>query len=662
MRSIGRILIANRGEIAVRIIATCRRLGISPVAVCSEADKRAPHARLADEAVILGPAPAGESYLRIDRILEAARRTGADAIHPGYGFLAENAQFAAAFEEAGIVFIGPPAEAIRRAGYKSSARRLAAEAGVATVPGYDGNDQSAPALRRAAREIGWPVLIKAAAGGGGRGMRIVADEAALEEALESARREADKAFGDGSLLLERFLARARHVEFQIFGDAHGDVVHLFERECSVQRRHQKIIEESPSPALDEQLRARMGEAAVRVAKAAGYRNAGTVEFLLATSGEFYFLEMNTRLQVEHPVTELVTGLDLVEMQIAIARGEPLPPRLLHPIRTGHAIEARLYAEDPANDFLPATGTVRLWRPPAGVRVDTGIDEGAEIGIYYDPLLAKLISYAPDREGARRRLLQAVQRLVVEGVATNREYLAQILDSDEFCRGATHIGLVEERPYARRVDPDEDFLYAAALVLHLDRGWPRQRKILPGVPSGYRNSPWREASMVLRVGGEDLKVEWRRLGPDRYRLRAVGRTMDAEILEWRASGITAAFDGMVRAFEMMRDAETFFLCSALGSRTIERRPRLPMAQVAAQREAAHSPMPGQVLRILVEPGRPVRAGDPLVVLEAMKMEQTIRTTIDGLVEAVLVQPGEVVAPGQTLVRIATHADELPKQEA
>ncbi len=496
-------------------------MGISPIAVYSDADRLVMHARTADEAVCIGP-----SYLDIDRVVDAARRTRVDAIHPGYGFLSENADFAEACAHAGFVFIGPPAEVIRKMGLKTTARRIAGEAGLPIVP-------------EGAAEF--PVLIKAAAGGGGRGMRIVRGVVELEEAMDSARSEAERSFGDGTLLIEKFIEGARHVEVQIFGDEHGNVMHLYERDCSTQRRFQKIVEESPCPALDSSQRTHICEAALMLARHIGYVNAGTVEFLLAPNGEFYFIEVNTRIQVEHPVTEMVTGLDLIQLQIEIAEGRALPPR---PAQTGHAIEARLYAEDPENDFLPSTGMIQVWRPPANVRVDTAIEEGAEIGIQYDPLLAKIVAHGPDRERAVRKLVYALKTTVIRGVQTNREYLIRTLD-----------------PEALEIAP------------HSLEG------PLRGGPYGYRNNP--------RVGMHPVA---------------------------------------------------------------NRSPRPPSAD---SRQMANSPMPGQVLRILVEEGQHVTAGTALVVLEAMKMEQTIRTTINGVVKSILVRLGQVVAPGQMLVEIASE---------
>ncbi len=440
-----KVLIANRGEIAVRVIRACREMGVASVAVYSQADQRALHVRMADEAVAIGPAPASESYLSIERILEAARESGAEAVHPGYGFLSENEAFAEAVEQAGLVFIGPPPSAIHAMGDKGRARELMQTSGVPVVPGYQGADDYA-SLARAAGEIGFPLLVKAAAGGGGKGMRVAAGADELAEAIGAARREAQHAFGDARLILERYIPRARHIEFQVLADAHGHTLHLFERECSVQRRHQKIVEETPSPLLDPGLRARMGAAAVAAAQAAGYRNAGTVEFIVdPVTREFYFLEMNTRLQVEHPVTELVVGLDLVEWQLRIASGEALPFAQTDLAQRGAAVECRLYAEDPANNFLPATGPLLTFVEPKGpgVRVDTGFTSGDAITIHYDPLVAKISAWAADRPSAIRRMTTALRDTVLLGLTHNGQFLQDVLADPDFQAGNVYTTWVEE---------------------------------------------------------------------------------------------------------------------------------------------------------------------------------------------------------------------------
>jgi propionyl-CoA carboxylase alpha chain len=622
------LLIANRGEIAVRIANTCRAMGISPVVVFSDTDSDAPHTRTGDQAAAIGP-----SYLNIDRIIDAARRTSADGIHPGYGFLAENADFADACERAGMVFIGPSPNVIRMMGLKTGGREIAASAGVPVVPAYDS----------ASRDMLFPVLVKASAGGGGRGMRIVRESSELAEALDSARREAERAFGDGSLLIERYIEDARHVEFQIFGDSHGNLIHLFERDCSVQRRHQKIIEETPSPALDDDLRRRMGDAAVAIGRAMGYTNAGTVEFLLAPSGEFYFIEVNTRIQVEHPVTELVTGLDLVRLQIDIAEGKQVPK---NPLTIGHAIEARLYAEDPGNNFLPSTGMIHRWRPPENVRVDSALRDEVEIGVHYDPLLAKIISYGMDRDTALRKLVYALRSTCVLGVTTNRQYLIQILESREFQEGRAHTSFLP----APRVE-DDDVAIAAA-VLYLDR---TRKTPFPN----YRNNPYRDPSIKLRVRNEETTVYWRCLENETYEVRCGARTHACRVhtrVNASPEQITLETNGIIQTYEIAQSADQIFVHSPRADTTIQRLPRHPRPASARQHETANSPMPGQVLRILVHEGQKVKTGDSLVVLEAMKMEQTIRTTINGRVQSVLVKTGQVVAPGQMLVEIGAEENE------
>jgi len=444
-----RVLVANRGEIALRIIRACREAGLESVAVYSDADAGAPHVRAADRAARLGPPPAAESYLRIDSLLDAARRTGADAVHPGYGFLSENAAFAEACAAAGLTFVGPPAPAIRLMGSKIAARDLMKKAGVPVVPGETPVDQSDAGVIAAIGAVGFPALVKAAAGGGGKGMRVIGDAAGVVESVHAARREAQAAFGDGTLYVERMIASPRHVEIQVFADAHGAVVHLFERECSAQRRHQKIIEESPSPALSERVRRAMGDAAIAAARAAGYRNAGTVEFLLEGEGDaarFYFLEMNTRLQVEHPVTELLTGRDLVRAQLTVASGDPLPWTQDDLTRRGHAIECRIYAEDPARDFLPQAGTLVVYREPTGpgIRVDSGVEEGGAVPVHYDPLLAKLIVHADTRDAAIARAQAALRRFAILGVRTNIPFLLALLRDGAFQQGAIHTRTIDER--------------------------------------------------------------------------------------------------------------------------------------------------------------------------------------------------------------------------
>jgi propionyl-CoA carboxylase alpha chain len=625
MKRFSKILIANRGEIAVRIMRTCREMSMATVAVYSDFDRDALQVRLADQAVPIGGAQAKESYLNIEKIIAAAKLSGAEAIHPGYGFLAENAQFAMACEKSGIVFIGPRADVIRALGSKAEARKLAQEAGVPVVP-TPAHDE-------------FPKLIKASLGGGGRGMRIVRNAAEFKEALAAAKGEAERAFRDGTLLIEKYIEGARHVEVQIFGDHYGDVMHLFERDCSVQRRHQKIIEESPSPAVTPEIRSRMTDAAMALARKVGYTNAGTVEFLLAPSGDFYFIEVNTRIQVEHPVTEMVTGLDLIRLQIEIAQGGKLPEA---PQQTGHAIEARLYAENPANNFLPSTGTLHVWRLPetsTGLRIDSGVEEGSEIGVYYDPLLAKVIADANDRESAIRKLTHALRNFAAQGVQTNRGFLIAVLESKEFKGGKAHTGF--QLPVASAADEEQDRVFCSVTRVYIERTEHARRTILPKIPPRFRNNPTPALAMKFAIGERE------------YQVGNARGTID--ILSVGENHVNALVKGVRYRFDICQRGDDYYVRSSLGQQRVTRLPRFPETTAGGQHQSANSPMPGQVLRILVAEGQPVKPGDGLIVLEAMKMEQTIKATIQGVVRAVLVKPAEVVAPGQMLVEIEAVED-------
>ena len=666
-RHFTKILIANRGEIALRVMRTCRAMGVSTVAVYSDADAQAPHALFADEAVHVGPAPSKDSYLNIENIIAAARRTRADAVHPGYGFLSENAGFAEACEVAGITFVGPSADAIRKMGLKSTARALMKDAGVPIVPGYHGEDQSTEVLSKNAEAIGLPLLIKASAGGGGKGMRVVREASQLSEAIEAARREAEKSFGDGTLLLEKYIDGARHVEVQILGDRHGHLIHLFERECSIQRRHQKIIEESPSPALTTALRQRVCGAAIAAGRAIGYTNAGTVEFILDPSGRFYFIEVNTRLQVEHAVTEMTTGLDLVRLQIEVAQGRALSLSQDDIAPTGHAIEARLYAEDPNNRFLPATGTLYEWEVPRsidGLRIDSGVDRGSEVGIHYDPLLAKLISHGPDRESARLKLIYGLKNLVALGVQTNREFLIRTIQEPEFAVGSYHTGFVGAHTDQLIAGSDDGVMGACVVALYLRK--QQRAEILPYLPPNYRNNPFRDPSVKLEVGDDAFEISMgrgkggRRLEneneDDAFVLSHNDWQANAEVVSFEAGSIRITLDGVQRSYRIAQAGDQFFAQSQSSSWLVKRAARYPRSQAASEHESAYAPMPGQVLKVLVKVGQQVRAGDPLVILEAMKMEQTLRASTDGMIEAVLVKQGDVVAPGDTLVKISAVISE------
>ncbi|MBE7422966.1 MAG: ATP-grasp domain-containing protein [Zoogloeaceae bacterium] len=649
MKMFNKILIANRGEIACRIIRSCRARGIRTVAVVSSADRHAPHARLADEVYEIGAAPPRESYLDIGRIIAAAKATGAQAVHPGYGFLSENAEFAEACVAAGLVFIGPPAEAIRLMGNKAEAKRRMREAGVPCIPGYDGTDQSDATLIREAEKIGLPLMIKAAAGGGGRGMRRVTDFAELPAALASARSEAQSAFGSGELILEYALTAPRHVEVQVFADTQGNVIHLGERDCSIQRRHQKVIEEAPSPAVDPGLRARMGEAAVRAAKSIGYVGAGTIEFLLA-EGDFVFMEMNTRLQVEHPVTELVTGLDLVDLQLRVAAGEPLPLGQDDVRLDGHAIEARLYAENPDAGFIPQTGTLLRWQVPAGVRVDAGVDSGTEITSHYDPLLAKIIAHGKTREEARQKLVAALRDTTALGVTTNKAFLAGCLEHPEFTarRATTDFIAAHFAPQAD-ADPRSELLAAAALVLA-----QKSAARLPQPELAFwRSSGAATTHFTLGLGTRAVSLRLTSLGNNRFEA-AVGEVRnEIELIDATGDAWRIAFAGLHLAVRHAFDAEGRLHLEVDGAQAVIT--DLTM-QPAQSRESASSsgrltpPMNGRVVAVLAEAGARVKRGQGLIVLESMKMEHTLGAPCDGVLAELTCAVGEQVAPGKLLARV------------
>ncbi len=655
------LLIANRGEIACRIVKTCRRLGIRTVAVYSDADRDARHVRLADEAVRLGPAPAAESYLVVDRILAAARRTGATAVHPGYGFLSESAAFARAVREAGLIFVGPPAEAMERLGGKASAKALLEPAGVPLVPGYHGADQDDARLLAEAERIGFPLLIKATAGGGGKGMRKVERAADFLEALAACRREAKASFGDDAVLLERLILQPRHVELQVFADRHGAAVSLFERDCTLQRRHQKIIEEAPAPGLSDAQRRSLSAAATGAALAAGYENAGTVEFLLDRAGGFYFIEMNTRLQVEHPVTEAVTGLDLVEWQLRIAAGEPLPLRQDEVACHGHAFEARLYAEDPAKGFLPSIGRLRTLRLPVdldGARVDTGVEQGDQVTPYYDPMIAKIIAHGPDRAAALERLAAALDATQVEGVTTNLGFLRAAAASPAFRAMAIDTGWLDREgteALAAETPADTPVLLLAALAtvaLSLARPGPAAIPGTDWTSPWHRRDAWRlnqpPRGLVRLLDGQALHIVTVEGTGERFTAR-----LGAEELHARcgvADGrVWIESDGWRRSFPAAIVGHTLTLTIAGRRRALT----LEDGRFAARGEEEDlglftAPMPGKVTRLLVAVGDRVEKGQALAVLEAMKMESRFEAPRDGTVTAVHVREGDQVEEGAVLL--------------
>jgi len=656
-----KILIANRGEIACRVIATCQRLGIATVAVYSDADRNARHVRLADEPIAIGPAPARESYLRGDAILAAARRTGAQAIHPGYGFLSENAGFAQACAEAGIVFIGPSAAAIRAMGDKSAAKALMQQAGVPLTPGYHGDEQIPEFLRKQADSIGYPVLIKASAGGGGKGMRRVDDSATFTEALASCQREAQSAFGNAHVLVEKYVERPRHIEIQVFGDSHGNVVYLFERDCSVQRRHQKVLEEAPAPGMTPERRAAMGKAAVDAARAVNYVGAGTVEFIAGPDGDFYFMEMNTRLQVEHPVTECITGTDLVEWQLRVASGEPLPLQQDQLQIRGHALEARLYAEDADRGFLPSTGTLRHLRLPANtahVRVDAGVEQGDAITPFYDPMIAKLIVWDVDRDAALRRMQQALAECEVVGVTTNAAFLRRLVMTDSFTQAKLDTALIEREQAALAPndgDSDPALLALAAIAGVATSEAARRDARDPHSPwqaqDGWRLGAAAARALTLEHRGAQRSVTVQGAGAGAGEQWTVH--MDGNALAGSGGldgdALRVQIGEQLHRATVIRDGNELYL---FGSEGVQRftlhDPVSEADQSVADAGSLVAPMPGRIVATLVSPGTAVKRGAPLLVLEAMKMEHTLQAPADGTVQGYRVKAGDQVGDGAVLV--------------
>ena len=645
-RPLDTLLVANRGEIACRVMRSAKALGLTTVAVHSAVDADARHVREADLRVDLGGAKPADSYLRGDKLIAAAKASGAQAVHPGYGFLSENAAFARAVEDAGLLFLGPPSAAIEAMGSKSAAKALMENAGVPLVPGYHGAAQDYPTFRAAAAAIGYPVLLKAAAGGGGKGMKVVEDETELAEALASAQREAQAAFGDARLLVEKYLQRPRHVEIQVFADRHGHCLYLHERDCSIQRRHQKVVEEAPAPGLSPELRRAMGEAAVRAAQAIGYVGAGTVEFLLDAAGAFFFMEMNTRLQVEHPVTEAITGLDLVAWQIRVARGEPLPLSQAEVPLHGHAIEVRLYAEDPQHDFLPATGQLELYREPAagpGRRVDSGVAEGDGVSPFYDPMLAKLIAWGENREEARQRLLAMLAESAVGGVKSNLAFLRRLLGHPAFAAAELDTGFIA-RHQATLLPPagelPEAFWQLAAGAFLLGEA-PRVRADDP-------YSPWAERT-GWRAGLPAQSRLTLRCGEARRTLHLCAGSAPAARLAGDWLEVESA--GVRRRHLALRRGERLYLEWAGELHAVQRVD--PLAEAGAA-HAAHgglsAPMNGSIVRVLVGAGQHVEAGAALVVLEAMKMEHSIRAPQAGVVKGLYCREGELVSEGTALVEL------------
>ncbi len=655
---ISSILVANRGEIALRVMRTAKAMGLRTIAVYSDADAHSPHVAFADDAVHIGPSPVGESYLVIDKLIAAAKMSGADAIHPGYGFLSENAAFARACKDAGIVFIGPPEHAIRVMGDKALAKREMIKAGVPCVPGYQGENQAEGDLLAVAGDIGFPIMVKAAAGGGGRGMRLVSAAADLAGAIRLARSEAENAFGSGNLILEKAILRPRHVEIQVFADAHGNVIHLGERDCSVQRRHQKVIEEAPCPVMTPDLRRKMGAAAVEAARAVDYRGAGTVEFLLGSDGQFYFLEMNTRLQVEHPVTEEITGLDLVALQIAVARGEPLPVTQDQVVLSGHAIEVRLYAEDPAKDFLPSTGPILKWIPPEGegIRVDAGIATGGAVSPFYDAMVAKIVARGATRDEARRRLIAALNNTALFGLSTNRDFLIDALSRPVFVKGEATTAFIAETygegGFTARPALLED--WAPAIVIGYVRS--RQRALDAAVTVspellGWSSTQDLRSSAVYALGDQKMAVTVRPT-PAGFELTSGKDTVVARVLSLEGSSAVLKV-GDKRVAVLFHEEGSGTIHTMAGGTTLSIRNLSSSIQPVhdeAGGRTVTAPMHGRLLEVIVSVGTLVKKGDKLAVLEAMKMQHEIVAAVDGTVCSVFAAANTQIAANDVILEI------------
>jgi len=633
-----KILIANRGEIACRIIKTAQAMNIATVAVYSEADRNALHVQMADESVFIGPSASSESYLVGDNIVQAALETGAEAIHPGYGFLSENADFCRLCAANNLIFIGPPVEAVEAMGSKSAAKTIMAEAGVPLVPGYHGADQSPDLIKQAANDMGYPVLLKAAAGGGGKGMRAVYAEDEFDQALEAAKREARNSFNDDIMLVEKYLLTPRHVEIQVFCDAHGNALHLFERDCSVQRRHQKVIEEAPAPGMSKTLRQQMGEAAIKAALAINYQGAGTVEFLLDTQGQFYFMEMNARLQVEHPVTEMISGQDLVEWQLRVACGQPLPCSQNQLKINGHAFEARIYAEDPDCDFLPATGQLTVLQPPAEnayVRVDTGVIEGDEVSMYYDPMIAKLIVWDIDRDRALQRLIQALSEYRIAGLTNNIGFLYNLATTAAFKAGEVNTGFIAQHEQEIFRQRSLDIAYAIPIAAEAMASLREQQALDSANHSSEPNSPWH------------LKNSWG-LPNVQLQLQIQGQRAVFPLNRSRRSTSSTVVSTDL-GFDLFTENGYFRCC--------EVKPDLG-ENVEDGMNSLKAPMNGTLVALTVEIGSPVLKGDTLLVMEAMKMEHAILAPADGQVLDFFFQPGELVDGGTELLAFEVNENELP----
>lgn len=679
MIPIRKILIANRGEIAIRVMKTCSEMGIATVAVYSDADKDAVFVKQADEAIAIGGLQASESYLNQEKIINAAKITGADAIHPGYGFLSENAGFVKKCSDAGIIFIGPSAEVVEAMGSKSRSKEIMQKAGIPTVPGYNGKDQSIELFIKESEKIGFPILIKAAAGGGGKGMRIVYDKKEMPASIEAAQREAQSSFGDDTLLIEKYFESAKHIEFQLFGDHHGNYTHFFERECSVQRRFQKIIEESPSPSLTPELREKMGRTAIAVAESIQYTNAGTVEFILDAENNFYFLEVNTRLQVEHPVTEETTGIDLVRLQIEIAKGVPLKANYQNTHQQGHAIECRIYAEDPASNFFPATGNILIWNEPPlnGIRYDSGVASGSKVDIYYDPMIAKIIAKGNNREEAIQKMQHALEKFVILGLTSNKNFLLEILQHPSFSDGTfdTHFINKHFKNYIDTKKTDAFIINEVAIVSMLSEWKERNDQIENnGRVNGWRNNFYQNNWSTFDIGGNEVKVEYRMENreprtertspnitpnsqlptPGSFNITITDKNFKVELVSIENNSLTCIINSHRKTFVVTKSKEELFIHHPIaGSFKITVVPRFPEALSSEKSGGYKAPMPGEIVKLLVKTGEEVVSGKGLVVISSMKMETTIEAHSDGIVEEIFITEKSFVEANTILLKISSQ---------
>jgi len=649
------ILIANRGEISSRISRTCKKMGIQSIAVFSEADRNAPFVADADMAIFIGESTPAKSYLDQEKIIAAAKQVGAHGIHPGYGFLSENAGFAQRCAEEGLVFIGPNPEAIVAMGSKSKAKALMEAHHVPVVPGYKGEDQSVERLIKEAKNIGFPLLLKATAGGGGKGMRIVHEAPQLENAIAAAKRESKSAFGDDELIVEKYIKSGRHIEFQIFGDKHGNTIHLLERECSIQRRYQKVVEESPSPIMTDALRKEMGDAAVKAAQALKYDNAGTVEFIYDDqSGDFYFLEVNTRLQVEHPVTEEITGLDLVQMQIESAQGLPLQIKQEEVTGSGYAVEVRLYAENPAENFMPVTGTIQNFKAPdvAGLRIESAIKSGSEISIYYDPMIAKIIVWDQSRMAAHMKMKYVLRHLQCQGMVTNQAFLLDLFDHPDFTKGQYDTHFIDQKMDLTQMSNQEENYKEAAIAATLYDWHQRNQKrsLLRNLPSGWRNNFIEPQKESFVIGEEEIDILYKYKNGI-FEIQLPHNDVNAQIISCTHHELKIELNGIIKTFAInTSDTEYYIHTPSIGNIHLTQKERFPIKEIEKIKGAYIAPMPSQIIKILLQAGDKVQSGQGLVILSSMKMENTIEATEDGIIEEVYVSEGENIEAGTLLIKM------------